>query len=292
MPRVNTAPVYSNPRRISDGTTSLDVDKVSANIPDDRAAEPVKPERKNYPEKHRGRDRLGAIRDANRDKLLNAPSSGLFWKEVKRLADPKPAPIAVTAEDLREVFEKRLNPPARLPSAFDKIQHEINKTLAALIPETTEDETPERFFSAEWGEDDGAWVKDHLLKHSLDSSAGEDALTYNDVMEIPNSDLAHLYRIIALESCFLKVLTLLIHRRITQWAAARGFIPDWQNGFREKYRTNNNPFVLRCIRDWARAHGKTVYVAAIDATNAFPSTDHPTLWLKLAKLGMAGPVSD
>jgi hypothetical protein len=35
-----------------------------------------------------------------------------------------------------------------------------------------------------------------------------------------------------------------------------------------------------------------LFVAAIDATNAFPSTDHCTLWLKLARMGMAGPVSD
>jgi hypothetical protein len=58
------------------------------------------------------------------------------------------------------------------------------------------------------------------------------------------------------------VLQMLIHRRITQWAAARGLIPDWQNGFREKYRTNNNPFVLRLrlqpfvFRVWIRAQQK------------------------------------
>jgi hypothetical protein len=57
------------------------------------------------------------------------------------------------------------------------------------------------------------------------------------------------YRIIALESCILKALTLLIHRRITEWANARGLIPNYQNGFREGYRTNNNPFILRCIKE-------------------------------------------
>jgi hypothetical protein len=36
----------------------------------------------------------------------------------------------------------------------------------------------------------------------------------------------------------------------------------------------------------------TLFVATIDATNAFPSTDHCTLWLKLARMGMAGPVLD
>ncbi|KAJ7705254.1 hypothetical protein B0H17DRAFT_920580, partial [Mycena rosella] len=187
----------------------------------------------------------------------------------------------VTADSLGDVFEKCLNPAAVMPTAFDKIQHQINQTLGSLIPDRTEDTTPEAFFSAEWGVDDGAWVKDHLLKHALESSSGEDDITYADIMEIPNEDLGpNSYRIIALESCFLKVLTLLIHRRITQWAAARGLIPDWQNGFRKKYRTNNNPFVLRCRQHY------------IDATNAFPSADHATMWLKFARMGMAGPISD
>jgi hypothetical protein len=93
------------------------------------------------------------------------------------------------------------------------------------------------------------------------------------------------YRIIALECCLLKVLTLLIHKRITDWANARGLIPDYQNGFREGYRTNNNPFILRCVKEWARARGLAIFVAAVDATNAFPSTDQPTLWLKLLRMG-------
>lgn len=116
--------------------------------PDDRCGEPApKHPRKEYPEKHCGRGRLGAIRDANRDKLFNAPSSGDFWKEVKRLADPKPDPIAVTAESLREVFEKRLNPPAVMPTAFDEIQHKINQTLASVIQKTTQDTQPELHLS-------------------------------------------------------------------------------------------------------------------------------------------------
>jgi hypothetical protein len=318
LARVNSPLEYSNiPHPLRENSPVIDVDKVTANIPDDKVVDDPAPRKdwKKYPENHRGRDKLGTIKDMNRDKLINPPSHAAFWKHLKRLADPRPAPIAVTAEDLRVVFEGRLNPAPIMPSSFDQAQHKINQTLGSLIPEHTDDPTPEKFFSAEWLEDDGAWVKNHLLTHSLDSASGEDAITYADIMDIPNEDIVRLcnecvrlrdvptiwlrniiigllkrgkpgeipnsYRIIALESCFLKILTLLIHRRITQWAAARGLIPDWQNGFREKYRTNNNPFVLRCVRDWARAHGKTVYVAAIDATNAFPSTDHCTLWLKL-----------
>ena len=248
---------------------------------------------------------------------MEAPSTGAFWKEVIRLIDPAPVPISVTADNLKDVFEKRLNPPSSLPGSFDPPQHKMNRLLAELIPESTTDSTPEDFFSA--------WVKDHI-RNSLDSASGEDAIMYGEIMEIPNEDLMLLcnecirlkdgpttwfktviigllkkgkngknpdsYRIIALESCVLKVLTLLIHKRITDWADARGLIPDYQNGFREGYRTNNNPFILRCVKEWARAKGLTIYVAAVDATNAFPSTDHPTLWLKLLRMGMGGALFD
>jgi hypothetical protein len=39
------------------------------------------------------------------------------------------------------------------------------------------------------------------------------------------------YRIIVLEICVLKILTLLIHKRITDWVTDRGLIPDFQSGF-------------------------------------------------------------
>jgi hypothetical protein len=158
----------------------------------------------------------------------------------------------------------------------------------------------------------------------MDSATGEDSILHAEILEILDDALAYLcnecvgrkagpstwfkkvmlgllkkgklnidpdsYRIIALESCVLKVLTLLIHKRITDWANARGLIPDYQNGFREGYRTNNNPFILRRVKEWARAKRLSLYVAAVDATNAFPSTDHPTLWLKLMRMGMGGAI--
>ncbi|KAJ6570729.1 hypothetical protein B0H10DRAFT_1714547, partial [Mycena sp. CBHHK59/15] len=111
------------------------------------------------------------------------------------------------------------------------------------------------------------------------SASGEDAVLYAEIMDIPN-DVLILLCIECIRRqdgptilCILKVLSLLIHKQITDWANTRGHIPDYQNGFREGYRTNNNPFILRCVKEWARAHGLTIYVAGVDATNAFPSTD-------------------
>jgi hypothetical protein len=55
--------------------------------------------RPEYPEPHRGRDRLASINDSNRKKIVKAESSGSFWKEIRRLVDPKPVPISVTASN-------------------------------------------------------------------------------------------------------------------------------------------------------------------------------------------------
>ncbi|KAI0064581.1 hypothetical protein BV25DRAFT_1771443, partial [Artomyces pyxidatus] len=53
-----------------------------------------------------------------------------------------------------------------------------------------------------------------------------------------------------------------------------------------------NVFVLRCAIDQARHSGRPLYSAFVDLTNAFPSVDHPALWLKLMRLGASGPLLD
>ncbi|KAJ6461555.1 hypothetical protein C8R47DRAFT_993465, partial [Mycena vitilis] len=274
----------------------IELDKVTTDLPDDSStpAPSVPSQRPAFPASHRGRQRLSEIRDRNRKNILEAPSAAAFWKEVKRLVDPAPTPLSVTADSLKEVFEKRLNPPTTLPQSFDAHRHRTNRMLANSIPASTVDPTAEEFFSAQFTEQDMEWLKDHI-RSTLDSASGEDAVLYADIMGIPNEDLLFLCNECTRKGdgpCLLKVLTLLIHKRITDWANAYGLIPDYQNGFREGYRTNNNPFILRCVKEWARARGLTVYVAAVDATNAFPSTDHPTLWLKLLRMGMGGALFD
>lgn len=56
---------------------------------------------------------------------------------------------------------------------------------------------------------------------------------------------AESYRLIGLECCLVKLLTLLIDWRIREWAASVNFVPDSQNGFREgswiaDYRQNDH----------------------------------------------------
>lgn len=52
-----------------------------------------------------------AIQEQNRNKLLEAPSAAVFWKEIKRPADPAPVPVFVrTRRSTCDVFEKKTQP--------------------------------------------------------------------------------------------------------------------------------------------------------------------------------------
>nr|GAT46372.1 predicted protein [Mycena chlorophos] len=219
------------------------------------------------------------------------------------MMDPKPLPILVTADSLRNEFETRSNAPRILPAQFDANTYKMNHLRAVLIPDSTVDSTPEQFFSRQFqAELEIPKLITHLEKHPSRSATGEDArdvpsawlkATTVGILKPgkPATDPAS-YRLVVLESCGLKGLTTLVHMRITEWSNARKLIPPWQNGFREKFRTNNNPFILRCAKEWASANGRTLYVAYVDFSNAFPWTDQETLWLKLRKLGMSGPIFD
>lgn len=59
------------------------------------------------------------------------------------------------------------------------------------------------------------------------------------------ADKADSYRIIALECCLLKFLTLLCITRLRAWMEAIGLLPDSQYGFRLGMRTQNCSFILR-----------------------------------------------
>ncbi|KAI0373839.1 hypothetical protein BV20DRAFT_937327 [Pilatotrama ljubarskyi] len=89
------------------------------------------------------------------------------------------------------------------------------------------------------------------------------------------------YQNIGLENCLLKTLTLLVDRRMREWADHTERKSTLQNGFRAGYRIENNVFAFRAAIDQARAHDLTLWVALIDLTNALPSVDHDVPWAKV-----------
>ncbi|KAF7374452.1 Reverse transcriptase domain-containing protein [Mycena sanguinolenta] len=247
-------------------------------------------------------------------------------QNYSEILDDRPVEPAVSPEQLYESFKARLNPPEHIPDHFDADLHEIMEGLANTIPSRTLDRTPQRFFSRRITIEDIISVKRKLRVKSFRSAKGVDEVSYSKIPTIPNSVLVELfqrciddcdapqkwlvtilvgllmqgrdvhdpesYRIVGLECCLLKILTLLFDQRLQEWADANDAIPNTQNGFRPGHRTDDNCFILACAIARARAEGKTLYVFFGDLTNAFPYTDVPRLWVDMYAANVSGPFFD
>lgn len=205
LPCTSLAPTaecqYLDPEENRPPHTALILPKVSTNAPaiseatndsESSAIQPTSSPAVALLPSHRGWDKWRMMRLNNLRKIIDAPNPKAFWRQIRYLADARPAPLLVTAFDLQPVFERRLNPPEILPETFDPVQHRLNTILASMIPDETEDTTPELLFSRPWTADDAAEVKSHLQQQSLSNATGDDNLLYTEIMPIPNEDIAHL----------------------------------------------------------------------------------------------------
>ncbi|KAL1937065.1 hypothetical protein VTO73DRAFT_15134 [Trametes versicolor] len=254
--------------------------------------------------------------------MLDSKGPGGFWLSYHDFMSDKPTVPEASIAQLFDVFVHRMNPPEVLPDTFDPLARALNRLTAHSLPRHTVDTTEGQHFSRPFTEEEIDSVKAHIRSHNRNSARGLDSVGYDDVLAIPSDRLCTLfqacvdstaapqawlkaiiaavkkpkkdgtlpesYRIIGLENCLLKTLTLLIDRRLRAWAEDVKRIPDSQNGF----RTFNNAFILRTAIEKARALAKTLYVVFLDLANAFSSVDQPKLWAKLARWGVAGPLID
>ncbi|KAF5334783.1 hypothetical protein D9611_012913 [Ephemerocybe angulata] len=276
---------------------------------------------------HRSRGLVYASRKSYKTRLHSAKTERAMWKIVHEMLCAWRALDIMPVIRLFVSFRLRMNPSFPMPLAYNEHVLLCQKIASDSMPLRTTDTTVEQIFSSPITVDEIAAAKAHIHKQATESSAsGLDGVGYDNLMAIDNEVLARVfnecldtlevptqwlttvlaailkkgkarddpdgYRAIALESCGLKFMTLLIHKRLTRWCERHNIIPDSQNGFREGYRTNNNVFVLRTAVERARAEGKTLYVAFADLSNAFPATNHACLWTKLQRLGAGGKIFD
>jgi hypothetical protein len=224
---------------------------------------------------HRGRALDRAIKKANLKRLTETVSSNsdAFWKAYRSMASDRKKRPAVTVVDLAECFEKRMNAPDPPPASFNMRQKQAAEEYARSIPWPSGLDAEDDTFNQKVTEEQIAWAKDHLRSH-YNTAVGIDRVHYREVLDIDNAVLCRLinqclerndapqawmttliaaipkkdkplseadsYRTVGLESCFLKLVCLLIHKRIYSWAEEHNIIPPSQNGFREGFRTNNN----------------------------------------------------
>ncbi|KAF7337608.1 RNA-directed DNA polymerase from mobile element jockey [Mycena sanguinolenta] len=267
---------------------------------------------------HRGRRWEREMLWKNLVALLDCETEREFWDLMRSWTGERPSRPQVSLDQLHDFFKARLNPPAVIPAHFDAELHKTLALMSATIPACTIDSTPEGFFSRQVTDEDIVRLKNRLREKGTRSAYGIDLIIYSRIMKIPNDalrDLIHTYedlrsapqqwlvtiligvlkagkavddpesyRLIGLECCLLKCMTLLFDDGLRDAA--------YPNGFQPKRRTDDNSFILRCAIDRARAEGKTLYVFFADMTNAFPTIDIATLWNLLYTAGVGGPWFD
>jgi len=253
-------------------------------------------------------------------------NSGAFWSLYNRLRGSSELSNPVGLEELTGFFAERMNPVADSEDKFDMEEMDRVQTWLASLPPVTEAGASFPSLQQLFSLGDVERGKAHLKRSPHGKASGWDGVSYATIMDLDNARLLHLlneclktrsipnawnstlvggvpkkgkdrrkpdgYRPVALESCILRFLTLLIHLRFTDVMAENDILPPSQNGFRAGFRTNNNCFVLRTLVDKAFAEGHPLYVAFVDISNAFPSTSHAVLWETLYDYGMTGVFFD
>ena len=104
----------------------------------------------------------------------------------------------------------------------------------------------------------------------------------NDPNDVKN------YRGITLVSCFSKIFTGVINKRLDEWIRYNNILSDAQFGFRVGRSTIDAIFILNAVVNKVLNDKGRLYCAFIDLKKAFDSINHCNLWYKLFRLGIDG----
>ena len=100
------------------------------------------------------------------------------------------------------------------------------------------------------------------------------------------------YRGITLISCFAKLFTSVLNKRLETWSKENDNSSDAQFGFKANHSTIDAVFILKFLIDQQLQTKKKLYCAFIDLKKAFDSVSRLSLWYKLIKCGIDGKVFD
>ena len=95
------------------------------------------------------------------------------------------------------------------------------------------------------------------------------------------------YRGLTLISCFCKLMTKIMNKRISEWAEKESKLHEAQYGFRKGRGTTDCIFILHGIIESALSKGKQLYAAFIDYEKAYDYLDRGLIWAKLLKEGLS-----
>ena len=98
------------------------------------------------------------------------------------------------------------------------------------------------------------------------------------------------YRGISLLSCFGKLFTSCINKRLNEYADSHNILGEEQAGFRPGYSTADHIFSLKCIIDIYLSSNKKLFCAFVDYEKAFDKVNRVFLWQKLLKNNINGKI--
>ncbi|MEW8547740.1 MAG: reverse transcriptase domain-containing protein, partial [Candidatus Thiodiazotropha sp.] len=91
------------------------------------------------------------------------------------------------------------------------------------------------------------------------------------------------YRPITILSCFGKLFTSVVNKRLNKYAEEVELIEDCQAGFRKNHSTTDNIFIIKSLIDIAKSSKTNLHCCFIDFKQAFDTVWRDHLWQKLAK---------
>ena len=100
------------------------------------------------------------------------------------------------------------------------------------------------------------------------------------------------YRPITLLSCFGKLFTAIINKRLNSFSDNYNLINWVQAGFRKNFSTTDNLFILKSLIDLVQDQKKKLYCCFVDFQQAFDTVWRAGLWRKLIENGINGKCFD
>ena len=94
------------------------------------------------------------------------------------------------------------------------------------------------------------------------------------------------YRGISLLSHLGKLLERLIYNRLNKFSEKNNWVPNSQNGFRNKRSTVDSIFISNMISSLCKENNLHVYKIYMDLVKAYDKVNHEILWTILSKLGV------
>lgn len=93
---------------------------------------------------------------------------------------------------------------------------------------------------------------------------------------------------ITLVTCFSKIFTVILNKRMNSWIEDNNIVSDVQFGFRKGRSTIDAVFVLSAIVSKILSENDRLACAFIDLSKAFAGVYRNGLWYKLIQLGITG----